>query len=189
MSCRGALAARAQAPKHTMTRPNTRTLPPPPPPPFRRALTLWISLDTATVNSGCLFYAPKSHLGELRPHTSEGGGPLHCEGKESECVYLELPPGSACMHAGRTLHCSRGNRTSDQRRAYVINFRSYEAISQERAMGFDHNRGGHRGAEGGGARGGGGGGGSDVGASGSRGGGTAATADVELVVPPIYAEL
>jgi len=87
----------------------------------KRALTLWISLDHATLNSGCLFYGARTHLEAVpRPHARDDmGGPLCCEGKEAECTFLELPPGSAGAHAARTLHGSRGNKTGDQRRAYV----------------------------------------------------------------------
>ena len=129
-------------------------------------MTLWISLDHSTVNSGCMFYGPRTHAGALRPHERGGEGlPPRCEGKEAECVYLELPPGSAGAHAGRTLHYSRGNKTGDNRRAYVLNFRPYESISQFRAAGFDHGRAGHGGVQQEAAGGGGGGGGGNAAAA------------------------
>ena len=112
--------------------------------PDKRAVSCWMSLDEATVENGCMWYVPKSHLGELRPHRFAGktGGALMCDASESEGVPVELKPGSGVLHDGFTLHYSRGNSTNKQRRAFIINFRPQAMIDLERAQSFDHGRGG-----------------------------------------------
>jgi ectoine hydroxylase-related dioxygenase (phytanoyl-CoA dioxygenase family) len=107
--------------------------------PDKRAVSCWVSLDHATINRGCMWFIPRSHLEPLRPHKQTwNGGALQCEASESEAVAVELQPGSCTLHHGRTLHYSRGNSTSDHRRAFILNFRPASMIAFERESGFDH---------------------------------------------------
>ena len=48
-------------------------------------------------------------------------------------------------HAGRTLHYTGGNSTSEARRAYIINCRPGAMVSQERENKYDHGRDGLQG--------------------------------------------
>lgn len=107
--------------------------------PDQRALSCWTAIDQATLDNGCMWYTPKSHLGGILPHSQIGdGGALTCEGSESGSVYVELNPGSCVLHHGRTLHYSRGNSTSSNRRALITNFRPGKMIDFERERGYDH---------------------------------------------------
>lgn len=109
--------------------------------PDKRALSIWLALDEATLDNGCMWYVPGSHHKPLRAHApaGKGGGALVCEGSEDEAVPVPLKPGSAVCHGGGTLHYSRGNTTSDsQRRAFILNFRPAGMIRLEREKGFDH---------------------------------------------------
>ncbi|WAC13383.1 phytanoyl-CoA dioxygenase family protein [Dyadobacter pollutisoli] len=110
--------------------------------PDKRAASCWLSLDYATLDSGCMWFVPGSNLKEVRPHTfaKKKGGALMCEASEGEGVAVELKPGSCTFHHGRTLHYSRGNATENQRRAFIVNFRPGEMICYERENGFDHGR-------------------------------------------------
>ena len=113
----------------------------------KRAVSIWISLDEATLENGCMWYSPRSHLGPLRKHWRAGDNPnagLTCEATEDEMSPMPLQPGAAGLHAGRTLHYSRGNKTNGWRRAYIINFRPRAMIDAERSQGFDHGRAGHK---------------------------------------------
>jgi phytanoyl-CoA hydroxylase len=113
--------------------------------PDKRAVSCWLALDEATLENGCMWYIPGSHLLPLRNHRGAGaaGGALLCEGSEAEGVAIPLQPGSCVMHHGATVHYSRGNDTDHQRRALIINFRPAEMIAMERRKGFDHGRGGN----------------------------------------------
>jgi phytanoyl-CoA hydroxylase len=107
--------------------------------PDTRAASCWIALDEARVDNGCMWYIPKSHLSPARPHhPSAKGGALQCEAHEDEGVAVELKPGSCVFHHGGTLHYSRGNATSQRRRAFITNFRPTKMIRFEREQGYDH---------------------------------------------------
>ena len=110
--------------------------------PDKRAASCWLSLDHATLESGCMWFVAGSNLKEVRPHTfaAKKGGALMCAASEQEAIAIELKPGSCTFHHGRTLHYSRGNSTDAQRRAFIVNFRPAEMIRYERANGFDHGR-------------------------------------------------
>lgn len=115
--------------------------------PDKRAVSCWLALDDATLDNGCMWYIPGSHLLPLRSHKSSGaaGGALSCEASEAEGIGIGLRPGSCVLHHGATLHYSRGNITDSQRRAFIINFRPAKMIDMERAQGFDHGRSGKAG--------------------------------------------
>ena len=107
--------------------------------PDKRAISAWMPLDRATLDNGCMWYVPASHLQPMRQHTSTAkNGALTCEGTEKEAVYVELQPGSVVLHHGGTVHYSRGNTTTSQRKAMIVNLRPASMIKYERDRGFDH---------------------------------------------------
>jgi len=107
--------------------------------PDKRAASCWVAIDHAFRENGCMWYTPKSHLAPLLPHEQTGNkGALQCEGTEENSVFVELKPGSCVFHQGGTLHYSRGNSTSDNRRALITNFRPKAMIALEREKGVDH---------------------------------------------------
>lgn len=115
--------------------------------PDKRAVSCWLALDEATIENGCMWYIQSSHLKPIRPHRFAGkeGGALVCDADESEATPVPLSPGSCALHAGGTLHYSRGNSTAGNRRAWIINFRPKAMIEYERSQGFDHGRSGNAG--------------------------------------------
>ncbi len=107
--------------------------------PDKRAVSCWMAIDKATLNNGCMWYTPKSHLKPTLKHEQTGNkGALKCEGREENSVFAELEPGSCVFHHGNTLHYSRGNSTNAHRRAFITNFRPEEMIALERSQGYDH---------------------------------------------------
>ena len=110
--------------------------------PDKRALSIWFSIDKATLNNGCMWYTPKSHLLPLREHNQPiNGGALQCKGSEKESVSIPLNPGSCVIHHGKTLHYSRGNSTDNNRRAFILNYRPKKMVEFERKNGYDHTGG------------------------------------------------
>lgn len=92
-----------------------------------RALGLWVPLDPATPESGCLSFLPGSHRGELSPHVHLGEDPsihgLRAEGVEEQgAVTVPVEIGGATVHHCRTLHRSGPNRTENPRRAYATEY-------------------------------------------------------------------
>jgi ectoine hydroxylase-related dioxygenase (phytanoyl-CoA dioxygenase family) len=95
-----------------------------------RAVSVWVPLQPATVDNGCMHFVPGSHRLEVLDHRlahtsaealvlSEGAadvvvGPVACP----------VPEGGATVHANRTVHYAGPNRTDEPRRALVFAFRT-----------------------------------------------------------------
>ncbi len=103
-----------------------------------RSMTgVWIALDEATVDNGCLWVIPGSHKsGVLWPgrahgnpefdHTEEASGYPYAE---EEAIPVELKPGSILLFNGYLLHKSNKNVTeSGSRRSYVCHYMSAESL-------------------------------------------------------------
>lgn len=114
--------------------------------PDTRTATLWLAIDDATVENGCMRFVPGSHLEQkLREHAPLAGDrekshTLVAEVDEDRDVVRHAPlrRGDVSVHSERVLHGSGGNRTDGWRRAYVLAFRSEETIAEERRLGFTH---------------------------------------------------
>lgn len=87
-----------------------------------------------------MWYVPGAHKELLREHreAGRGGGALECDASEEDGVAVPVPPGSAVLHVGGTLHYSRGNSTDSHRRAFIVNCRPKAMIELERKEGMDH---------------------------------------------------
>lgn len=96
----------------------------------RDRLKIWLPLDPATAENGCLHFIPGSHLEGIYPHRPCGdksGSGLIADGVEARrAVICPLPPGGATVHHCQILHYSRANRTDRQRRALVVSCRVAE---------------------------------------------------------------
>ncbi len=92
------------------------------------ALSVWMPLQEATLENGCLQFVPGSHRWEIVEHRSIGGD-VRVHGLEtvepvdsSQAVPCPLPPGGATFHLNRTLHYAGPNRSEIPRRAYILGF-------------------------------------------------------------------
>ncbi len=92
-------------------------------------ISIWMPLQPARENNGCMRYIPGSHRGPVLPHCSPNNDPrvsaLECAGgfDPAQAVACPLPAGGAIIHHCRTLHSAGPNRTGEPRRAYVLAFR------------------------------------------------------------------
>ena len=102
-----------------------------------RSLTgVWIALDDATVDNGCLWVLPCSHrAGVLYPIRDHGDprfdptpGAYGFDRTEEDAVPVELPAGSAVIFDGYLLHRSLPNRRGGMRRALVNHYMSAESL-------------------------------------------------------------
>jgi ectoine hydroxylase-related dioxygenase (phytanoyl-CoA dioxygenase family) len=92
-------------------------------------LTCWCALDDATVENGCLQYIPGSHKWGLLPKPVIAGELegikdfLTEEQKKSfdNPHFAPVKAGEAIFHHALTLHGSGENKSSQPRRAFVIN--------------------------------------------------------------------
>lgn len=96
------------------------------------AVTLWLSLDAATPETGCLHYLPGTHtLGERAPadFIRGAGQPqrsdlpaLDWEQRLDQVVPMPTRPGELLAHHPLVWHMSPQNRSAVQRRALSVNW-------------------------------------------------------------------
>lgn len=92
------------------------------------SLSVWIPLQEATPENGCMHFVPGTHQ-EVLPHHPIGNDPriigLEVDDVETvtaNAVACPLPPGGATIHLSRTLHYTGPNQTDQPRRAYILIF-------------------------------------------------------------------
>jgi len=92
-----------------------------------RDLTVWMPLQPATVENGCLHFIPASHKLGILPHHRVEKDPrvvaLEADNRYvdlSKATPCPLPAGGATMHSCKTLHYASPNKTSEQRRTFIL---------------------------------------------------------------------
>ena len=87
-------------------------------------VTCWCALDEASIENGCLWMIPGSHLqGVTDKEVWRSYEPI--DGVEPpEARPVELAPGSCSFHHGLTLHASRPNLTDRSRWGYATHYAS-----------------------------------------------------------------
>jgi ectoine hydroxylase-related dioxygenase (phytanoyl-CoA dioxygenase family) len=91
------------------------------------SLSVWMPLQEATVENGCMQFIPGSHKLEVLPHHTIRNDPrIHGlvvdEVNPSTSVDCPLPAGGATFHHCRTLHYTGPNVSDIPRRAYILIF-------------------------------------------------------------------
>jgi ectoine hydroxylase-related dioxygenase (phytanoyl-CoA dioxygenase family) len=91
------------------------------------ALSVWMPLQEATVENGCMQFIPGTNTMDVVPHHSIGHDPrvhgLEADSVDtSRAVACPIPAGGATVHHCRTIHYAGPNRTDDARRAYISVF-------------------------------------------------------------------
>jgi len=93
------------------------------------ALSIWIPLQEATVENGCMHFVPGTHRHPVLPHHPIGNDPrvigLEVDDPDkwvTSSVACPIPAGGATIHHSCTLHYTGPNRTDEPRRAYILGF-------------------------------------------------------------------
>lgn len=104
-------------------------------------LSIWIPLQEATLENGCMQFVPGSHMQDVLPHHSIGHDPriigLEVDGADAlaaGAVACPIPAGGATVHHCRTLHYTGPNRSNGPRRAYIL---AFGTPPQQRAVARD----------------------------------------------------
>jgi len=86
-------------------------------------LTLWLAINDATVENGCISVRPGSHRGGLAPHVGTPLG-LSCHSLDDpdQGVFVPVSAGSMAAFQSLTMHKSGINRSTGIRKAYVIQY-------------------------------------------------------------------
>jgi phytanoyl-CoA hydroxylase len=88
----------------------------------RRALSIWVALDDATLENGCLFFIPGSHKQTTfeNPGIGKNMGAVfnfYPQFKGAKSVAAPMKAGSCSFHCGLTIHGAHANMTPGFRRA------------------------------------------------------------------------
>jgi ectoine hydroxylase-related dioxygenase (phytanoyl-CoA dioxygenase family) len=92
-----------------------------------RLVSVLVTLDTATVENGCLWMIPGSHKSGAIPCYQDRGaqGRLYTDVESfagADPVPLEAPAGSVVFFHGDIIHGSQSNRSDACRRALVLTY-------------------------------------------------------------------
>ncbi|REJ88420.1 MAG: phytanoyl-CoA dioxygenase family protein [Planctomycetota bacterium] len=97
----------------------------------RALVTCWIALDDVTLENGCLWVIPGSHLGRLHDHSEPWkiGDRVDIQVPQSRIEIdretpITMPAGSCSFHHSMLLHRSGPNRTDRSRRGLAVHFMS-----------------------------------------------------------------
>lgn len=104
-------------------------------------LTVWIALDDATVDNGCLHYTDVP-VGEILPHTAPVEEPFNLQIAPEHAKSLQLhpapvPKGGVSFHHGNTPHQSGVNRSTQPRRAAAFHYLRQDAKLVSPALPYD----------------------------------------------------
>jgi len=88
----------------------------------RRALSIWVALDDATLENGCLFFIPGSHQKTTFKNPGIGKNmdsvfDFYPEFRQTNSVAVPMKAGSCSFHCGLTIHGAHANMTAGSRRA------------------------------------------------------------------------
>jgi phytanoyl-CoA hydroxylase len=94
-------------------------------------VTCWIALEDATIENGCIWVQPGTHLKGFVPHVKTDLGWI-CYYGEIEGIPVELKKGSMVVFHSLLFHRSTPNRTKTQtRKAYITQYSVNGAINPE----------------------------------------------------------
>lgn len=93
----------------------------------RKALSIWIALDDATLENGCLFFIPGSHKTTTFKNPGIGKNmdlifDMYPAYKTAKSVAAPMKAGSCSFHCGLTIHGAHANMTPGYRRAMTCAF-------------------------------------------------------------------
>ncbi|WP_152363956.1 phytanoyl-CoA dioxygenase family protein [Microlunatus speluncae] len=91
------------------------------------AISVWMPLQEATMQNGCMQFVPGSHRSGVVPHelvdpdahALQVADPIT---DDVERVAVPLPAGGCTIHHCRTLHYAGANTSDGTRRAYIMGF-------------------------------------------------------------------
>ena len=93
----------------------------------RNAISIWVALDDATLQNGCLYFIPGSHKtttfdnAEIGPNIGDLFK-VYPEWADKEAVPAPMEAGSCSFHSGLTAHGAGANMTPGWRRAMICGY-------------------------------------------------------------------
>ncbi|MBA63854.1 MAG: hypothetical protein CMJ76_15985 [Planctomycetaceae bacterium] len=92
-----------------------------------RVLTVWMAIDNATLENGCLYYGDGSHHTGVHQHIAPPDEPFNLMVPAEIAAQYPMTPapvsaGGISLHHGSTFHQSSENRSEFPRRALAMHF-------------------------------------------------------------------
>lgn len=92
-----------------------------------QAISVWVALDDATLENGCLWYLPGTHKearfeGPGIGHNMADLFKVYPQWRKLEAVPAPCPAGGAVFHNGLTAHAAGANMTNTARRAMTCGY-------------------------------------------------------------------
>lgn len=108
-------------------------------------LTVWIAIDAATEENGCLFFADGSHHHGSVEHFAPPDQPFNLQVKPELTARFQMTPapvpaGGISFHHGNTWHQSSANCSNRARRAVVFHYLKNSARLVRPALEYDLSR-------------------------------------------------
>ena len=107
-------------------------------------ISIWVPLQEATLENGCMEFVPGSHEQDVFPHQSINNDPrIHGLELRPEELYrardfvsCPLPPGGCTVHGGYMLHHTPPNRSEVPRRALILSGHPLPATPRKTPLRF-----------------------------------------------------
>jgi ectoine hydroxylase-related dioxygenase (phytanoyl-CoA dioxygenase family) len=105
-------------------------------------VTVWIAIDSATEENGCLFFANGSNRGPVHDHTAPPGEPFNLQvppeiARQYEMTAEPVPSGGVSFHHGNVMHQSSPNLSDRSRRAIAMHYLSQDNRFANPALDYD----------------------------------------------------
>jgi len=105
-------------------------------------VTVWIALDDATSENGCLCFVDGSNTGPVYPHEAPAGEPFNLQvppeiASRFDMTAAPVPSGGVSFHHGNTLHQSSANLSDRPRRAVAMHFVNRTTVFESPALDYD----------------------------------------------------
>ena len=105
-------------------------------------VTVWIALDEATVENGCLYYGDGTNHGSVVPHFAPEGEPFNLQIPPDEATRhpmtpAPVPKGGVSFHHGNTFHQSSSNKSRHFRRAAALHYVNHQTHFVSPALAYD----------------------------------------------------
>jgi phytanoyl-CoA hydroxylase len=107
-----------------------------------RIITVWIAIDSATIENGCMYFANGSNLGPVHEHIAPPGEPFNLQvppeiAAQHEMTPEPVPAGAVSFHHGNVMHQSSANLSNECRRAVAMHFLSSKNWFEKPALKYD----------------------------------------------------
>jgi phytanoyl-CoA hydroxylase len=105
-------------------------------------LTVWIAIDDATVENGCLYYGDGSHQHSVIDHVAPPDEPFNLQVSADQMngftmTPAAVPSGGISFHHGNTLHQSSANTSPRPRRAVAMHYLRNDARLVSPTLAYD----------------------------------------------------